>query len=111
MVDPIKIKAGATFSIAMLVLLPAGTWSAACEIRKGDDSLLATLTVSLAPLVTPDADGNTHAGLLEATSVQTATWGAGSFRADVRFFDTSLPAAVFYTESFAVRVERGVTHG
>lgn len=111
MVDPIKIKTAATFSIAMLVLLPAGTWSAACDIRKGDDTLVGALTVSLEPLVTPDADGNTHAGLLEATSVQTAAWALGTWRADVRFTDASVVPVVLTSDPFVVVVEKGITHG
>ena len=107
----IAIKTGATFSVPFLVLLPAGTWSAACDIRKGDDTLVGALTVTLAALDTPDADGTTHSGLLEATSEQTRGWELGTRRADVRFADTSNPAVVLTSDSFVVVVEKGVTHG
>lgn len=110
MTEPIKVKVGATFSVPMLVLLPAGTWGAACDIRKGDDTLVGSLTATLEPLETPDADGNTHAGLLQAPSTQTAVWALGTWRADVRFSDNSDPPVVIYTEAFSVTVEKGSTH-
>lgn len=111
MIEPIEIKTGATFSVPFLVLLPAGSWSAASEIRKGDDTLVGELAVTLEPLATPDADGNTHAGVLEASSVQTVAWEHGSWRADVRFSDDSTPPAVLTSDPFFVLVKKGVTHG
>lgn len=110
MTTAVKIKAGATFSLPILAMLPAGTWSAACDIRRGDGTLVGALTATLAPLDTPDADGNTHAGLLEATSEQTDAWEPGTWRSDVAFTDTSAPSVVVYTESFAVLVEKAITH-
>lgn len=111
MTDPIKIKAGATVSLPMLVLLPAGTWTGSCQIRKGDDTLVGELAVTLTPLTVPDESGNTHAGLLEATSVQTAAWPVGTWRADVRFADNSIPPEVIFTDPFAVQVDKAATHG
>jgi hypothetical protein len=68
-----------------------------------------SLTVTLEALVQPDADGNTHACLLEATSAQTATWPLGTWRADVRFADAADPPVVIYTEAFTVQVEKWAT--
>ena len=111
MAEPITIKVGATFSMPMLVQLPLGHWTGSCHIRKGDNSLVGELLVSLEELDTPDVDGNTHAGLLEATSVQTATWAVGTWRADVRFSDDSNPPVVIYTDPFTVQTEAASTHG
>lgn len=110
MTEPISIKQGATFSLPMLVQLPAGTWSATCHIRKSDDTLVGAPAVTLTPLEAPDGDGNTHSGLAEATSVQTLAWPLGTWRADVRFADGSTPAVVIYSDAFPIQVERANTH-
>lgn len=111
MIDPIEIKQGTTFSLPMLVMLPAGTWSAACNIRKSDDTLVGSLSVTLTALDVPDADGHTHSGAAVATSVASAAWELGTWRADVRFTDTSAPPTVFNSETFPVVIKKGVTHG
>lgn len=110
MTQTVNVKAGATFSVAMLVLLPAGTWSASCQVRKGDGTLIEALTVTLAPLSTPGSDGNTHSGLLEATSVQTALWPLGSHRSDVWFTDASTPPVAVPSPTFVIVVDKGETH-
>lgn len=110
MTQSITIKTGATLSLAMLVKLPTGTWACDSDVRKSDDTLIAALSASLTALSAPDADGNTHSGVLEATAAQTAAWPIGNWRADVRFTDTSTPAVRQISETFVVVVSAGVTH-
>lgn len=105
-----SIKRGATFSLPLLVALPAGAWSATCNIRKIDDTLVGSPAVTLVPLGTPDADGNTHSGLVEATSVETASWALGTWCADIRFADTSVPPVVIFSDQFCVAVAKANTH-
>jgi hypothetical protein len=107
----VKIKTGATFSVPLLVCLPAGAWSATSDIRQAGDALVESLAVSLIALTEPDADGNTHNGLLLATSIQTALWPLGAWRCDVRFADAQTPPVVLYSDQFIVNVEKGTTHG
>ena len=109
MTSSVAVKQGATFSLPILVMLPAGTWSATCEVRKADGTLVGALAVTLADLPQPDADGNTHAGLLEATSAQTHEWQLGTWHADIRLSNTSTPPVVIYTETFAVTVHRSLS--
>lgn len=111
MTQTVNIKAGATFSVPLLVRLPSGNWSATSEMRQSDTSLVGVLSVTLASLAEPDAAGNTHSGLLLATSVQTASWPVGAFRCDVRFADTQDPPVVLFSDPFVVDVTQGMTHG
>lgn len=111
MTQCIKIKTGATFSVPVLVCLPPGVWSATSDIRQAGDALVESLAVSLLALAEPDAAGNTHSGLLLATSTQTTLWPLGAWRCDVRFADAQSPPVVLYSDQFIVSVEKGTTHG
>lgn len=101
------VKTGATFSAAFTVALPAGAWAVESDIRKSNDSKIADLTATIEALATPDSAGNTHAGLLTATSVETALWPVGSHHCDVKFTDGTVAKI---SDSFTVVVEKAVTH-
>lgn len=107
---PITIKTGASFSMAFLAQLPAGTWVADCDLRKADDTLVQAMSVKISALPTPDTNGNTHSGLIEATPNQTKTWPVATLNGDVRFTDQiTLDKAVIF-DNFTVVVEKAITH-
>ena len=110
MTQSITIKAGATFSVAFLALLPAGTWACDSDVRKTDDSLVQALSTTLTALGTPDASGNTHSGILAATSAQTTAWPIGTHQCDVRFTDASATPQILIFDKIMVVVEKAVTH-
>ena len=105
----IRIKTGATFSVPFTVVLPAGTWTADCDIRKADYTMVGSPNVILSALTEPDASGNTHVGLIDASGNQTKLWATGTMQSDVRFSDTSNPPIVILSDGFSITIERGVT--
>jgi hypothetical protein len=111
MTTTLSINAGATLDIPLLVALPTGTWTCSSQLRSSTDVLIATLSTSLTAMGTPDAAGNTHSGLLSATSVQTAAWAPGNWLCDVKFTDASTTPVVVYSDPFVVQVVQAKTHG
>lgn len=105
----IQHKQGDTFSWGGFVSLPAGTWGATSKVVDADGTLVESLTVTLAALLVPDDDGNTHSILIEGTSVQTADWAAGKLRCDVKFADASTPPVVEHSPTFVINVTVGET--
>lgn len=97
---------GATVGLAFLVELPAGTWAGTCLLKSGSGATVATLTVSLDALPAPDADGFTHAGLIEADSTETATWPTGMWLLDLRFADDAVPPNVVPSDPISVKVRQ-----
>lgn len=81
----LDFKQGATFSLTGTVLLPAGTWTAASEIRNGRGDLVCTPLVALTPLGSPTATAS-HTVVI-ATVDDTGSW-AGVLRTDVFFTDS-----------------------
>lgn len=76
------LKAGNTFSYAGTCKLPAGAWSATCQVRSADgaDTLLGVIGVTLGDTingVTPIA--------LYASASETAAWPLATHRVDIRF--------------------------
>ena len=110
MTQSITIKAGATFSVPFLALLPAGTWACDSDVRTSADGLVQALATTLTALDTPDASGNTHSGILEATASQTTAWPIGTHQCDVRFTDASATPQVLIFNKIMVVVEKAVTH-
>lgn len=100
---------GSTFSWGGLVQLPAGTWSATCKVKSADGTTVETLTVTLEALAEPDADGNTHSILIEASSVQTADWAIAKLRCDVRYADNSDPPIVEHSPTFIINSVEEIT--
>lgn len=104
----IEHRRGATFSWAGTATLPAGTWSAAAALEKSDGTAVATLAVTLTPLGTPGANGETHALTLEASAGAQAAWPIGTLVGDIVFTEAS--GLVLATGRFTVAVVRGVTN-
>lgn len=104
--DTIDFKRGDTFSYASMLTLPAGTWSAACQIRDLRGSLVQDMTVSLVPPVAPATQ---HSILIEAPATATALWPLETLQGDVKFSDASAPSVVMHTGSFELNVLKKVT--
>jgi len=104
--NEIQHKKGATFSYAGLVKLPAGTWSAACELHNGA-MLVETLTATLTALGALGPEGETHSLLIEAQASNTANWPIAKLKGDIVFSAASL---VIATNTFHVLVQQGVTN-
>ena len=97
----ITFKRGGTFSFGCAVTLPAGTWSAACQLRNQHGDLIQDVTVTLTPPVAPATD---HQLLLEADSTATASWPLEALYGDVKFSDDSVPPMVLPSGTFSVIV-------
>lgn len=97
-------KAGDTFSYAGVCRLPAGLWSATCEIRKMGDAndLVGVLAVSLGS----EANGDTPIAL-DASASETAFWAAGLYEVDVRYADAG--GTVVHTSTLLLPVIKSVT--
>lgn len=100
----LTIKRGATFNYAGFVNLPAGTWSASAHVKQADGVLVAVLSVTLTPPVSPETR---HAIALNATASATANWPLSKLLCDVRFVEASGNA--IYSPSFVVAVAGHVT--
>lgn len=84
-----------TFSLATLVTLPAGVWTTASTLVTTTGQLVdAALTESLSALPTPDADGHTHALLIERAAADTAAWPLGTLLLRTVFTDASVVPVV-----------------
>lgn len=84
-----------TFSLATLVTLPAGVWTTASTLVTTTGQLVdAALTESLSALPTPDADGHTHALLIERAAADTAAWPRGTLLLRTVFTDASVVPVV-----------------
>ncbi len=97
-------KAGDTFSYAGTCILPAGAWSATCELRstQGDAALLGTIDVTLGAAlngVTPIT--------LQAAAAATAAWPVGQHQLDIRYADSG--GTVVHTSTLLLPVIRPVT--
>ena len=95
-------KAGDTFSYAGTCSLPAGAWTATCEIRsaQGDSTLIGTVAVTLGAIgpATPIA--------LSATAAETLLWQPGQHQLDIRYADAG---TVVHTSTLILPVIRAVT--
>lgn len=97
------IKVGDTFSWATVCPLPAGTWSATCQIRSRDTlSLMGDLTVTVGTPV-----GDVTPITVEAPPSLTATWQPIPAVLDIRFMDET--GAVIHTQNVGIRVTRAIT--
>ena len=106
MAASISFKRGSTFSFSGMVTLPAGTWSAAAQLRSARGDLVFNLTITLTPPVNPSIQ---HTLLLTATPAQTLAWPLETLDGDVVFTDTSPTPVVVPTGSFKVTVIEKVT--
>lgn len=97
-------KAGGTFSYAGTCRLPAGTWTATCELRstQGDDVLLGAIEVTLGATVNGSAPIALH-----ASAVDSATWPVGQHQLDIRYVDGG--GTVVHTSTLLLPVIRAVT--
>lgn len=98
------IKQGDTFSYGGTCRLPAGNWTATCELRstEGADTLLGTIAVTLGTVVAGSAPIT-----LYAPAVDTATWPVGRHQTDIRYVDDA--GAVVHTSTLILPVVRAVT--
>ena len=101
------VKRGATFSRSGLFKLPVGTWTADSDLNRTSGGRVQTLTCLLAPLATPDANGNTHALTISATAAQTLLWPLVELSSDIRFKDAS--GVVMFTTTYTVNVLKNET--
>lgn len=108
--EKITIKQGATLSLAGLYALPAGNWSAACNVETPEGAIVTALACTLTALASPDGDGNTHGLLMVATSAQTALWEVGApLVSDIKFYNDEVPPQVLKTDTFGYKVQQAVT--
>lgn len=100
----IPFKAGSTFGYAGTCRLPAGTWTATCQLRStlGDAALLGSIGVTLGA----SANGVTPIAL-HAPATDTATWPVGQHQLDVRYADAG--GTVLHTSTLLLPVIRAVT--
>jgi hypothetical protein len=100
------LKAGDTFSYAGTCKLPAGNWTATCQVRGSEEpfDLVGTVVVSLGTVVgldTPIA--------LFASAAQTQAWPVGTHALDIRYAEVGGPDAVIHTSTILVPVQRSIT--
>jgi len=97
-------KAGDTFSYAGTCRLPAGAWSATCQVRttQGDAALVGTIAVTLGAAV----NGETPIAL-SADASATANWPPGNHQLDIRYSDGT--GTVVHTSTLMLPVIRAVT--
>lgn len=97
-------KIGDTFSYAGTCHLPAGTWTATCQLRStvGNSALLGTIQVTLGVPV----DGATPIALY-ADTANTSTWPTGHHQLDIRYADAG--GTVIHTSTLSLPVIRAVT--
>lgn len=107
MPQKITHKRGATFSYSGLVTLPAGTWTASCDLDNGTGTKVSDTTVTLNTLGSPGANGETHSILIEVVAATTAAWPVGTLSGDIRFADNA--GVIVYTSTFYVSVGNGIT--
>lgn len=95
-------KAGDTFSYAGTCKLPAGYWSATCEIRSVDEVKIADIDVTLGTAVGADTPIALHAG-----ADATAAWPRGVHQLDIRYEDVG--GTVVHTSTILLPVIAAVT--
>lgn len=105
----ITFKRGGTFSYGCNLTLPAGTWSAACQIRDGRGNLVESLSVTLTPFSPVPPSTDNHTLLLVGTSTQTADWPIELLYGDVKFTDASVTPAVVHTGTFTIKMSERIT--
>ena len=94
-----------TFSLATLVTLPAGTWATASTLVTTTGQVVdGALAESLSALPVPDADGHTHALLIERAAADTAAWPRATLLLRTTFTDTSLIPVVVPAVTWQVTV-------
>jgi hypothetical protein len=92
-------KRGTTFDFVGMAVLPAGVWSATCQLRTEKGLLGGTLTVT----VTPDADPAKPSSVrLLAEAADTKTWPLGLLYGDILFADGA--GVVLATSDFSINV-------
>lgn len=100
-------KAGGVFSQVGTTVLPAGTWSATCQLRHRDTrALVGTIVIALGTSV-----GEFTPFALTATSTETKTWHAGGLPVpcifDIRFTDQQ--GNVVFSDTEGLRVTSPIT--
>jgi hypothetical protein len=95
-------KAGDTFSYAGVCKLPAGNWSARCEVRSVDDVKIADIDVTLGTAVGADTPIALHAG-----AEDTVAWPIGVHHLDIRYEDVG--GIVVHTSTIFLPVIAAVT--
>ena len=94
-----------TFSLATLVTLPAGTWTTASTLVTTTGQVVdGALAESLSALPAPDAEGHTHALLIERAATDTAAWPRATLLLRTTFTDTSLIPVVVPAVTWQVTV-------
>jgi hypothetical protein len=104
----ISHRRGATFSYSGLVKLPAGVWSAECELRSTAGILIDNLEVTLSVLQNPGPAAETHAITVARAAGLTGAWPVGTSVGDILFADGA--GVVLATGTFTVAIVRGVTN-
>lgn len=97
-----SFKAGDTFSCAGTCKLPAGNWSATCEVRNIEDALIGAIDVTLGARVGADTPI-----ALYAEADATAAWPKGVHYLDIRYEDTG--GVVLHTPTILLPVITAVT--
>lgn len=100
-------KRGGTFSRSGLFKLPAGVWTATSQVNKPAGGVVGQLSCDLQELPTPDANGNTHALTISATSAETKTWPITELPTDIKFRDAT--GVVMYTTTYTINVLKNET--
>lgn len=100
------LKAGDTFSYAGTCKLPAGSWTASCQVRSWDgaSTLVGTVAVTLGTAV----NGETPIALYAAASA-TAIWPVATHELDIRYADAS--GIVVHSSTILLPVMKSVTAG
>lgn len=107
MSQKITHKRGATFSYSGLVTLPAGTWTASCDLDNPAGTKESDTTVTLAVLGSPGANGETHSILIEVAAGTTAAWPIVTLSGDIRFEDNA--GVIVFTSTFHISVVKEIT--
>lgn len=99
----LPLKAGSTLSYAGFAALPAGTWTATCQVRTAlSFKLLGTVVVTLGAAVA----GQTPMSLY-LSAADTATWAPGLHELDIRYVDPG--GQVMHTTTLILPVLKAVT--
>jgi len=98
------LKAGDTFSYAGTCKLPAGLWTATCEVRTWDgaSTLIGTVAVTLGT----EVSGETPIALYAAASA-TATWPVATHEVDIRYADAG--GVVVHSSTMLLPVVQSIT--
>lgn len=105
--DTVLFTRGGTFSLAGLISLPAGVWTAASDIKTRHNVLIEHLVCTLTDTNELDISGNSiYSLLLESSYLDTGNWPIGFAYCDVQFTGNEQR---LYSEMFQVDIKEAIT--